>query len=307
MKIEDEDVKVEIVDEEIAKTDGDGPETVEKTDERPVEKVVSAEEGISDLKRKLEEEKNRRIDAERRTREAVHREYAANNEVEDSNLQLVRSAITSLKGNSETLKANYKDAMAIGDYDKVAELQEAMSMNAAQLLQLDQGRRALENRPKAPPPQVQPSDPVEAMASQLSARSADWVRGHPEYVTNPQLHNKMLLAHQLALSDGLQADTDDYFKAVESTLRLRKEPQRAAVREEAAEETDEDAMSQSAQVTQRRTGPPAAPTSRSPSPGVPRSNVVRLTRQEAEHARDMGMSEKEYYTNKQLLKQEGRI
>ena len=76
-------------------------------DEKPVEKEeievvasekddkssVSVEEGIQDLKLRLEQERLARADAERRAREAAEREAVAKNKVDETNLQLVSNAI----------------------------------------------------------------------------------------------------------------------------------------------------------------------------------------------------------------------
>jgi len=100
------------------------------------------------------------------------------------------------------------------------------------------------------------------------------------------------------VADGYQPDTDDYFGQIEDTLKISK---RVNI------EQDEDPMSGAAKVTQRRSAPPAAPVSRGGGGTGSRPNEVRLTREEIETARDLGMTEKEYARNKMLLKKEGRL
>ena len=184
-----------------------------------------------------------------------------------------------------------------GDYTKAAEIQEGMSMNTSKLMELERGRSHMESAPKYEVPQQQrPSDPVEALASQLSPRSADWVRRNPQCVTDPRMYQKMVAAHNLAMADGYQADSDDYFGFVEDTLRISKR----------VDVGEDDPMSASAKVTQRRS-PPAAPVSRSGTGTGSRPNVVRLTKAEAETAKDLGMTEQDYARNKLLLQKEGRL
>jgi hypothetical protein len=287
-------VEIEVPDDEIAKNDDIRVEKVENDAKgRPIE----PEEGINDLKLKLEQERQARIEAEKNARRAAEVAVEAKNEVQDTNLQLVKNAIDTVKRNNDILKYNYSEAMAVGDYTKAAEIQETMSMNSAKLMELERGRSHMENAPKYEVPQQQsPSDPVEALASQLSPRSAEWVRRNPQCVTDPRMYQKMVAAHNLAMADGFQADSDDYFAFVEDTLRISK---RVAV-------DTEDPMSGAAKVTQRR-APPAAPVSRSGTGTGSRPNVVRLTRAEAETARDLGMSEEDYARNKLLLQKEGRL
>ena len=268
-----------------------------RVDENAKKRTIEPEEGINDLKMKLEQERSGRIEAEKQARQATEAAVHAKNEVQDTNLHLVKNAIDTVKRNNDILKYNYSEAMAVGDYTKAAEIQEGMSMNTSKLMELERGRSHMESAPKYEVPQQQrPSDPVEALASQLSPRSADWVRRNPQCVTDPRMYQKMVAAHNLAMADGYQADSDDYFGFVEDTLRISKR----------VDIGDDDPMSASAKVTQRRS-PPAAPVSRSGTGTGSRPNVVRLTKAEAETAKDLGMTEQDYARNKLLLQKEGRL
>lgn len=278
-----------------------------KTEEKDDIKVVKAEEtlskneidgddGVEELKRRLEEERRLRLDAEKRAREYAQRETSARNEVQDSNLTLVTNAIETVKQNNSILKSNYREAMSVGDFDKAAEIQEALSSNAAKLLQLEQGKQALESMPKAQPEQI--VDPVEALASQLSPRSAAWLRKNPQCATDQRLFQKMLAAHNLAMADGIEPDSDEYFDFVETTINVKKTAPKRVEQPE-----NDDPMADAAKPTQRRTSPPAAPVTR----GGERSNVVRLTSQEREMAQMMGMTDKEYATHKLALQKEGKL
>ena len=268
-----------------------------RVDDNAKKRTIEPEEGINDLKMKLEQERSGRIEAERQARRATEVAVEAKNEVQDTNLHLVKNAIDTVKRNNDILKYNYSEAMAVGDYTKAAEIQEGMSMNTSKLMELERGRSHMESAPKYEVPQQQrPSDPVEALASQLSPRSADWVRRNPQCVTDPRMYQKMVAAHNLAMADGYQADSDDYFGFVEDTLRISKR----------VDIGDDDPMSASAKVTQRRS-PPAAPVSRSGTGTGSRPNVVRLTKAEAETAKDLGMTEQDYARNKLLLQKEGRL
>ena len=268
-----------------------------RVDDNAKKRGMDPDEGINDLKLKLEQERSGRIEAERQARRATEVAVEAKNEVQDTNLHLVKNAIDTVKRNNDILKYNYSEAMAVGDYTKAAEIQEGMSMNTSKLMELERGRSHMESAPKYEVPQQQrPSDPVEALASQLSPRSADWVRRNPQCVTDPRMYQKMVAAHNLAMADGYQADSDDYFGFVEDTLRISKR----------VDVGEDDPMSASAKVTQRRS-PPAAPVSRSGTGTGSRPNVVRLTKAEAEIAKDLGMTEQDYARNKLLLQKEGRL
>ena len=251
-------------------------------------KEITLEEGVDDLKQRLEAAEARAKAAETARHSAEVAAHEARGTVQETNLHLVSNAIDTLRQSNEIAKANYKAAMSNGDYDAAASYQEEMGTHAAKLLQLEQGKQALENAPQPVMPVSRPSDPVEAFASQLSSRSAEWVRRHPQFVTDPRLNQKMIAAHNMTVADGHAADSEDYFANVEGLLGVRKAP--------AAEEPLSSA-------SRRSTPPPAAPVSRETRGG----NVVRLTSEEREMADMMKMTPEEYAKNKVALKKEGRL
>jgi len=268
---------------------------VEKSEENAASDPV--EDTLETLKGQLEAERKARQEAQRRASEAEQSAYAAHGEVQDTSLHLVSNAIDTVRQNNDILKSNYREAMSMGDYDSAADIQAEMSANAAKLLQLEQGKQALENQPRQPAPQPYVADPVEALASQLSPRSADWVRRNPQFATDPRLYQKMIAAHNLAMADEIPADSDDYFDAIEDTLRIRRQDN----------SRDYDAMADAAKPTQRRSAPPAAPVSRSGGGGGSKPNRVTLTAAEREMASMMGMTPEEYGRNKLTLQKEGKL
>lgn len=262
---------------------------VEVKDDKPAE--LSAEDALAELQRKLEAAEATAKAANERAHQAERQAAEARNAASDTDLQLVIGAIDSVKRENEIAKANYRAAMSTGDFDRAAEYQEMLSTNAAKLLQLENGRMALENKPKERPV---PADPVEAFASQLTPRSADWIRQHPQCVTDPRLQQKMIAAHNLALADGIAPDTDEYFAAVEGTLGMK----RAAEASQAAESPLSSAS------RPKNSPPPAAPASRETGG---RSNVVRLSAEEREMAAMMKMTDQEYAKAKLALQKEGKL
>lgn len=267
------------------------------------EEEITPEIGIEALRHQLEMERSAREEAERRARSAESTASRASLEVQDSNLQLISSAIDSVNRANHMLKRDYAAAMAAGNYEQAAEIQSHMSMNGAKLLQLENGKAALEQRIANPPPRQQeaPSDPVEAVASQLSPRSAAWIRAHPECVRDQKLYLKMVGAHNIAIADGYTADTDEYFAEIERQMGMRRQPTSVA-REETEEPT-----SMAAKPMARRPQPPAAPSSRAASNGSGGRNTVTLNAAEREMASIMGMTPEEYAKNKVALKKEGKL
>jgi len=271
---------------------------IEKAEDKPEPAKDPVDDALADLKRQLEAERNSRAEAERRAAQAAQESHQARNEAQDTNLHLVVNAIETVKQNNAILKANLRDAMAAQDFDTAADIQAEMSSNAAKLLQLEQGKQSLESQPRQEAPKPYANDPVEALASQLTPRSAAWVRAHPEYATDTAKYQKMLAAHNMAVADGIAPDSDAYFESVEDLLRIRKAPV----------QQDDDAMAGAAQVTQRRSAPPAAPVSRETGngPGT-QPNRVRLSAEEREFAEMNGMTAQEYAKHKLALQKEGKL
>ena len=290
----EDDVEIRIDDEAPVQ---DADIVVEKAEVPPKKAVIDADEGLETLKQRLAQserdtarERSARIDAERNV-------VVAKGEVHDTQLSLVTNAIETVKQSSATLKSQYRDAMAVGDYDTAADVQEQMSNNAARLLQLEQGKTAMEEAPKPTVAASRSADPVEALASQLTARSAAWVRAHPECATDERLYRKMLAAHNLATADGIAVDSDEYFTSVEQSMGFNAR----------REDTHDDPLVEAAKPVQRRTSPSAAPPSRSGTGGGDRPNVVRLSAEEREMAKMMQMTDTEYAKNKLALKRDGRL
>jgi hypothetical protein len=102
----------------------------------------------------------------------------------------------------------------------------------------------------------------------------------------------MFRAHEDAVDDGIQPDTDEYFEFIEGRMGINRD---SAV---------ESPMSEAAAPAPRRSvSPPPAPVSRG---NAPRPNVMRLSRAEAETAKDLGMTPEEYAKNKAALIKENR-
>jgi hypothetical protein len=263
----------------------------------PAPKVEEPAEdpAIAALKAQIDEERRLRHAAEQRANTSVQEAHKAKLDAGDSQLQLVNTAIDTVESNQTAMKGAYAEAMRNGDFDAAAEIQATMADNSAKLLQLRNGKAAMEAAPPPEAPKPIQTDPVEALASQLTPRSAAWVRAHPECARDPKLYQKMIAAHNLAVADGVTPDSDEYFQSVESVVFKREAPK---------EDTDAAGADDPMKDTARRAAPPpAAPASRGQSNG----RRVTLTAAQREAADIAGQSEEEYARNLGALKAEGRI
>ena len=258
---------------------------------------ITVDDGIEALRRELEAEKSARAYAEQQAQQARDQARMATTDKADSDLRMLNTAIETETRNKEILKANLRDAVANGDTDAQADILMAINQTDNNIRQISEGKKHYEAQSKAQPePNV---NKVEKLASQLTPKSAEWVRANPDVVNDDRKAKRLERAHFDAIDDGIQPDTPDYFSFLENRLNINKAP---------AQQQDL-AMSAASNATSGRqaSAPPAAPVSRSGTGTGGRPNVVSLTRAEQEAARDMGMSPKEYAQNKIALIKAGRM
>jgi len=253
---------------------------------------------IEKLKKKLKKEKEARQEAEERAQQAAFQAQKASYEVEDTQMHLVANAIETIKRDNEILTANYAESMRNGDYEGAARIQMALSQNSSNLKQLEDGhvrmQEEVRNKPAPPaePPQVlKPKQQIDQIISQVSKPSAQWLKENRDHFDNEKTINKMFRAHGDAVDDGIEPDTPEYFRYIEKRLGLNQD------------EHGGSPMSSAAKPSSRQAPPPSAPVNRDSG----RANVAHLTRAQADTAKALGMTEKEYAMHMIALQKEGRL
>jgi hypothetical protein len=314
----DVEIDLDAAEKEAPKTKKDDTEVV--VAEPVAKKVIAPDEGLEKLKKQLETEKQARADADRARQEADQRaqqsaesERQARTESQDNQIALVTNAINAVRSSNEALKAKYREARQANDADAEFDIQQSMSENAAKLVQLEAGKAALEKAPKPQPRQAQ--DPVEQFAGQLSPRSAQWVRSHPEYVRSQSKNSAMIGAHNIAMDRGIAPDSDEYFKFIETSLGLQQPVTNGAAGHAVTKtDDDDDATSEASRPAREQPAPASAPVSRGGNGTGSNPNRVTLTAAEVEMATMMkdanetdAQAIQNYAKNKALLKREGRL
>lgn len=269
-------------------------------DDRPVKEP---DEGIEELRAKLKEEQERRLAAEARERKLAGDLTAKDGEVKQTNQQIVESAIDKLKTERDITKARYRAAREAGDIDAEIEANDQLADVAAKLNQLELGLRAMKEQPTQETPRTaRTGDPVEDLARGMEAeghaRSAEWIRKHPEYARDPDMYREMLAAHNLATGRRfkLTPNTDEYFAKVEEILGIDPATRHQPHTDDPPPANGHDQTSSAAKPTRERgadTPPPAAP----PSRGGGGKGAVRLTAAQLEAAQISGLTPEEYAAN----------
>ena len=266
---------IEIVDQAVSANDGqDKPHNVEKA--------------LKKLTKKLGKEKEARQAAEAQARKSA--EYARNATIDaqDSRIHLVGGAIETMKRDDEILTAHLKNAMEIGDFDRAAEIQKTLAVNAHKMMELERGYQDLRNAP--PPPPVQQAPPgemtVDDIIQKVTPRSAEWLRENKKHLPDSRSIRIMARAHEDAIDHGMVPESDQYFRFVENRLGINRKQEFY---------DGNDAMSGAAKATKSRQSPPSAPVSRQPVDSQTRPGVIRLTAEQVEAAKISGISPQEYY------------
>lgn len=291
----DKDEPLEI---EITETDADGADVVAdaSANAASVDDPVAA---IAELHKQLEAERRARADAENYARQAAQMAQSAMGEADDTNLHLVGNAIDTVKRDNELLTSKYAELMSIGDYEAAAKVQAVVSTNSAKLLQLENGLADMQRQPKrqpqlqAPPPvQGEKIDQIISEVSKSSPRSTTWLKNNRQQLSDDKSIRKMFRAHEDAVDEGIEVDSDKYFSFLEGRLGLAKAAQQ------------ESPMSSASKPVTRQAAPASAPVNNG---GSSRPNVVRLSRAEADTAKMFGMTEQEYAKHKVALQREGKM
>lgn len=254
---------------------------------------IEAESALAKLKKELEEERQARKTAENAARAAYEQARMAYTEADDTNITLVSNAIDTIKRDNDILTQNYAEAMSQGDYDRGAQIQQTLSANAIKLDKLENGLQEMQRAPKrAPAPPPAASNKMDQIISSVTPRSAAWLKSNRDAIDNDRMINKMFRAHEDAVDEGIEPDSDSYFRFIEGRLGLGKQQEQ------------ESPLSSASKPISRQAPPPAAPVNRT-SNG--RSTQATLTRAEADMAKMLGMSEKEYWLHKAALQKEGKL
>lgn len=274
------------------------PKPEEKPAQKEAQAAIPAEVGIEALQAQLDKAIADKHAAEARARKAEETSYAALTDKHETDLQLVDSAIKEMERNREILLAGLEEANASGDHRRAAEIQDELSETRANLTALKNGFDELKNRkvekPAAPVP-VTDTEKVEHFAGQLTAKSAAWVRSHPECVTDPKLFKKMIRAHEWAEANDITFDTPEYFATLDKMLGYDKPASTASTA------AADNPMSSAAAVAE---APMVAPVTRG---GESSKTVVTLTRAEKEAAEASGLTPLEYAKHKMQLQKEGKL
>lgn len=228
-------------------------------------------------------------DATQQANEASARAARAEGALVDSQLDTVMSGISAAKSASEAAKRDFIAAAEAGDFAAQAEAQERIGDARARLQRLEEAAEDLKEQAEVRKVQVQKTpprapqrqqNPVEDFITgqQVTPKSAAWIRAHPDFVTDRRANARVMAAHNQAIADDVEMESDEYFQRIDAAMTQTQTPKKA------------DPVPQPRQHNQ----PGTRPSSAAAAGGNPGGNgtlngggtEVKLTRGEARSATD---------------------
>jgi hypothetical protein len=148
-------------------------------------------------------------------------------EVTTSQTETLESGIAQAEAEASAAEQAYAQAFEAGDAMAVARAQRVMATAVGRKDRLQEALDDLKDEIKTKPatqreaPQRRSQaqqDPVEAFASNMTPKSAAWIRAHPEAITDKKKNARMLAAHNLAVADDVEVESSEYFRRVEAAI-----------------------------------------------------------------------------------------
>lgn len=222
------------------------------------------------LKAELDQERTSRSRAEA----TVSTHQAARFDAEE---QAVAARLGAIDGEAAGLRKLYAEAMAEGRFDEAAEVNDKMAELRARQAQDKQYQTWLVGEKARAAEQAKQQPAREGVdLSQYSAAQRKWIRENPDFMESPQVRAKTFAGHQLAVAEGVEIDSDEYFNIINETVhRNRKKP---------IQEADDEP--EIIDVTPKRRQPPQdmPVTRRTPETSNDRRREIKLSADEREAA-----------------------
>lgn len=213
----------------------EGEVQVRKADPKEIESASFNDDPVADLKSQFATVSARAAAAEqtaqqtaRELTETRQQLQSVQTEALTSQTETLESGIAQAEAEAIAAEQAYAAAFEAGDAMAVARAQRAMSTAVSRKDRLAEALEDLKDEiktkpaPTREPPQRRsqaPQDPVEAFASNMTPKSAAWIRAHPEAITDRKKNLRMLAADNLARADGVEVESEEYFRRVEDAIK----------------------------------------------------------------------------------------
>jgi hypothetical protein len=290
---------------------------------RAVDKPKEDEPSVNDselenLRKELEKTKKEKAEALIRANSAETQRNEANRQVqtETSNRfaaeeTAITNAIAAATSQAESLEKEYIAAQEGGKFADAARIARQLA-SAQTKIDAWEGRKQQFEQFKATeaakPKPTATADPLEASLERFKPRVREWIRHHPQYLTDNKFQAKANYLHQLAVAEGITEESDEYFNYINENIDDKPPPARDT------QETNGKHIDIEPQPTKVSSSRVAAPPSRGNNTmsSTRTQSDNRLSAIEAEHAVAMfpkltaAEAQKKYYEGKLAAKAAGK-
>lgn len=287
-------------------SDEGGPSGTQEEDEEK----VSLKKQLEDLRRANEEHRRVAEEALRQHQVALtevgrkDRELSVAHDYRDqADLDAITSAMAAADSEAASAQQAYEAAQTNQDFKAAAEAQRRLTRAETRLVQLEDGKHALEarrervrNEPKPTPTPPSLESYIDSMPN-LSGSQKDWLKKHPELMQDQRKNIRLQNAHLEAEDKGFTAGSTDYFQYIEERLGYRKEESTVAT-----EETKEPKRGPGVSAPVSRDAPNLGS-------GKPAPTRIKLSPEQRAAAKAAGIDDITYAENLiklQQMKREGR-
>lgn len=205
----------------------DDDEIVEKPPGNGRDEQVS-DEDIRELLAATRREKatlTAQLDTERNARSAAEtRAHSANTGRFEAEETAVKTRIEAADAAALGMRAKYAEALSEGRFEDAAQVQDEMAELRAKQGQDKQYQAWLgsekERLSKAPPVQQQQEQGLNL--ANYTPGQRKWIKANPDFMTDVKLRQKTEALHSLAVADGIEIDSDEYFEVINQALGKKK-------------------------------------------------------------------------------------
>lgn len=290
---DDDEIEIEIVDDTPEQDRGkprraEGAEPEIPEDDEIASYSESVQKRIKKLKYEFHEERRAKEEASRireeaiRYAETIHKENERlRKSLQDGEGMLLNQAKGRLQAELDRAKASYKEALELGDTDRIIEAQEKLSAVQAEKYRYDSYRPA----PQQPQQQPQQFMPQKPQVKKPDPEAEDWARNNEWFGQNEEMTGYAFGVHERVVKSGVAPNSKKYYEEIDTAMRKR-----------FPEEFDDGTVEVRPQPS-RQAGNVVAPAGRSPKTS---RNKVTLTPSALALAKRFGLTPQQYAA--QMLK-----
>lgn len=284
---EDNEPEIVVIDESGNELADDGTIAVAVAADDAAEDTSDGESDAGDpyenLKRQFDELKASKETDARRLREYEQKQNADAQDHQATQKALLEHALASAQGELKAAKAQFKEAMAAGDFDAASEAQGAIAAAQLDARQYELAKDNFDNQIEAEKVrprhrQLSKDEQIDAYMQQFTPATKAWATKHKDDLFKSAARtNQAVALHWAAVNDNVTPDTPEYFSYIEKGLGIKPDAART-------------------QRTQQEKRPAmvSAPVGRGGGSGNGSRQEFQLTKEMREMASSLGMSVTKY-------------